>query len=226
MKKQLFVFGLAAMLSASGAEAATIVFDNTNPQNTTALTGFATSGDEMDGMALLVTYALGGDDAATWVDNGPGCGVAVGSNWSLEQCGDTFSSDWTLTAGAGAGIASLFIDAGVGGTVFDMTSPDPGTTGSASGLTFATSSTLGITVTFSGPVGVAGNPPVGDLYRYMLITFASPFEGELVFGQDADNLLIRGDITPSEVPEPASMLLLGGGLAAAAARRRRARRDV
>ena len=227
MKKVLVLCGLMAAVSTLPAAAATISFDNSTPQSTAALTGIATSGDMMDGMLVTVTSGAGSITTA-WADGAAGCGSAAGSlggfNWSLAECGDTFVFPWTFTADAGAGITSFFVDAGIGGTVFDMTEPFVGTAGSAQGLTFTTASTLAINVTFSGPVGVGGAPPVGDLYRYMQVSFGSPFAGSLSFSQDADNLVFR-DITPTTpVPEPASMLMLGGGLAAAAIRRRRARR--
>src|SRR5690606_825577 len=110
-------------------------------------------------------------------------------------------------------------DAGAGDTVFDALSGVAGSPGSAQGWPFAILGTnlWDVTATYSGPVGIGGAAPVGDLYRYLRLDFAQPFSGTLSFENDTDNLRIGGDLTP--VPEPATLVLFGMGLAGAGLRR-------
>lgn len=217
MKRLVVLMGVLFALTARPANAAVIyAYDNSTPYSTTSLTGFSTSGDGMSGM--LVTATIGaGADGATWATTSAGCGGATGSGWSVTECGDTFTSSWTLASNVL--ITSLFIDAGAGNTVFDIDGTTTGTAGSGLGNAFSTSYTGNITATYSGPVGLTGDAPVGDLYRFLRLDFTGgAFSGQLSFLQDTDNLGRLGDITPA--PEPASMLLLGTGVLAAALRRR------
>ena len=218
MRKFVLCCGLVLGLASPSYAAVIIAFDNTTPYNTTALTGFQTSGDQMDGMR--VTATIGGvGDLALWADTAPTCGGATGTGWSLGECGDTFASTWTLTSTPL--ISSLFIDAGAGDTVFDVLGGAEFSPGSALGRPFTVlggGDPYDILVTYSGPVGIGGAAPAGDLYRFMRIAFTNrDFAGTLTFQQDTDNLNLPGDIR--QVPEPAGLLLLGMGLAGVARRR-------
>lgn len=210
------IFCLAIVVGSvlrSDADPVTLVVNSNDPHTTTALTGFATFGDQLAGMMVRATRTGALTDAATWLALSSGCGAASGSGWSLSQCGDTFETEWTLEATRP--LTSLFLDAGAGNAVFDLSTGDFAfTDGSARGLTFTTTFPTPVTATYSGPVALTGSSPVGDLFRFLQVDFtAAPFLGTLTFMQDADSLRLTGDLSPAAVPEPASLVFLATGLA-------------
>jgi hypothetical protein len=162
----------------------------------------------MDGMVVTAN----GSDSGIWADTGAGAGAASGTGWSLAESGDTFGNYWTLTSSID--LVNLFIDAGIGDTMFDIVSGSEGTAGSALGWQFqlgnAGNYTGDILVTYSGPISLTGDPFQGDLYRYMNIGFSSAFTGTLTFIADTDNASIEGDITPG-IPAPGALVLAGLG---------------
>ena len=217
-RKILFYFTpllFIASFSVANAASVTIVKDAGTLQNTTALTGFATTGADMDGMSLGITYGDGSTTTATWGDTGISSGQA---SWgegegSLALIGDSFSSAWNLIAQTG--ITSILLDAGLGDSLFDTTfGGAEGTAGSALGKDFSVvsaSTDYNITATYIDAIGVGGNAAVGDIYRYLLIDFGQrAFTGTLNFLQDTDSLLFAGDINP--VPVPAAAWLFGSAL--------------
>ena len=216
MKKYILVLStLLASLAMSTANAAsvTIVKDAGTLQNTTALTGFATTGADMDGMSLAITYGDGSTTSATWGNAASTSGDAQWAGGLLELTGDSFDFSWNLIAQVG--ITSILIDAGAGDSLFDTTFGGAfGTDGSALGKDFSvvsSSADYDITATYIDAIGVGGNAAVGDLYRSLFIDFGQrAYTGTLRFFQDTDNLLLAGDINP--VPVPAAAWLFGSAL--------------
>jgi len=219
---------LAVLLMTGSAQAATFnYFTNNAPvANTTALTGFATTGSMMGGMSITVGFSDGSFSTGTWIAGAGNTGGAAALGWTLALDGDTFSASWILSNVSNLLLKSLYIDAGVGDTVFDRTAPSFGSDGSAQGRDFVevSNSLLGtINVTYSQAVGIGGNAPVGDLFARMLVDFTGASNGVATgglsrgfwsFGQDTDNLFLPGDLTPGETPIPGALPLFVSGLGA------------
>jgi len=226
----LVVLGVSLLGASAGAWTVSVNYDTGTIWETTALTGYATSGDMMDGMEVTAGFASGGSETATWADVALGQGQAAGTDWTLFESGDTWDHNWELSNGTATGIiTSLLIDAGAGDTVFDVWADAVGTDGSAYGLALDVVSApadLAIVATYSGQVALSGYAPVGDLYRYLSLEFTNQGglgSGEyLIFRTDTDNLLYAGDIEPQRpIPEPATVLLLGLGIGGLGVFRRR-----
>jgi hypothetical protein len=221
MKKLVLLsFLLALVLPLNAYSYSGPSYDSGTTYNTTALTGFSTNGDMMDGMQVTA-YTSGGTQVLTWATTGSGSGGVTGTGWSLLQSGDTFSTDsWTLWAQAGTTISRLVIDARPGSTVFD-TITDPVTSpGSARGAAFAPQSVPSslLSATYRDLLGVGGTV-YGDLYLQLDLQFVGFTDATMKFTADTDNASIKGDIVPS--PEPLTLLLLGLGLTGIAGLRRR-----
>ncbi len=211
-KKSALLAVLALVLMAPMAShALTVNYDSGTTYTTTALTGYSTSGDMMDGMSVTAYFSAGGSQTLAWADTGLGAGGVTGTDWSLSQSGDTFSNSWSLSSTVS--LTGLVIDGAPGDTIFDITwDTYPGTPGSASGRTFTTAYTGDLTATYRNLLGVGGNAPVGDLYTMLELDFGTAgFLNNLTFIADTDNAEYAGDIVPS-VPEPSTFLLFGGGL--------------
>lgn len=215
----LGIVGGLALATTAQAVSVTVNVDMGTVNETTALTGYATTGANMDGMLVTAYFASGGSETVLWGDTGAVSGAAVGTGWSLSESGDTFGGEWTLYNASAGNITRLLIDAGKGNTVYDVNydngvlgsgaSTDFGTTESARGWTFdvvSGSANLSLAATYRDAVTLTGTSPVGDLYRYLDISFNAFDNGErLVYISDTDNILFAGDITP--VPEVMTTLL-------------------
>jgi hypothetical protein len=212
------VFGISGIASAASLS---VVTDAGTTNTTTALTGFSTTGAQMDGMSVRAFFSDGSQSVGTWADTGASSGAAsVASRFSLSESGDTFGGTWSLSnLAAGLSITRVVIDAGVGDSVFDLTSPATGTPGSANGWTFqlVSANVWDIVATYRNQVALGAAAPVGDLWRHLDIAFNNA--NGLASGQtvqyiaDTDNLQFAGDIAPV-VPLPMAvwggLVLLGG----------------
>ena len=208
---------VVVVLASTSQAVVTVLTNPSNPQQTTAIAGFSTAGDMMDGMVVTVN----GSSTGNWADTGAGAGAASGTGWTLAEAGDTFGSIWTFTSSIN--VAGLRIDAGAGSTMFDAVMDPELTAGSARGWPFELVSAGGYTgdieVVYSGPISLTGDPFRGDLYRFMNVAFSSPFLGSLSFIADTDNAKIQGDI--SGIPAPGALVLAGLGSAGVSWLRRR-----
>ena len=230
------LLGAACAVPIAQAGTVDVFFDNGTTNTTTALTGFGTTGAQMDGMRVTAYFSDGTSAAADWADTGVDSGgVSVGNRFSLNEAGTTFSNNFTLrNLSPTLSLTRVYIDAGPGDTVFDIDWPTPGsvsegTPGSANGQRFVVTSANAwdIDATYIDRVSLGAAAPVGDLWRYLDITFTNVggfAPGSVItYVTDTDNLLFAGDLTP--VPLPPAVLggapLLGLALVWGSVNRRR-----
>lgn len=223
------ILGAVALLGASAAMAVpvTVSTDAGTSYNTSALSGYNTGAGQMTGMEVTAFFSDGSSNTAVM-----GATTASGSGWSTSFTGGTTWSDpFTVSVSNTSGllITGLSFSGKGGDTVFDIVSGSTGSPGSANGKQITNVNYSGTTVssidaTYLNQVSV-NDTFYGDLYETMKLVFnAGLASGDyLSFVTDTDNLKIAGDLTPVDVPEPASLFLLGLGLMGTAAARRRAK---
>lgn len=204
-----------SMVSMSQAATVSIETDEIGAASTSGISGYTTSGADMDGMQVTGFFGQGISKTATFLANGASSGFADGSWFSLSLNGNSsFSSPFVVEVAKGT-LQSLEIDGVPGDTIFDIVGSSAGTPGSAYGRGFTTSDkTPGeISVLFSRPISLTGAPHAGDLYGAMAIDFSGigglSAGQSFSFIQDTDNTAIAGDFTPAPapVPLPAGFLL-------------------
>jgi len=246
MKKQLLksaliaTLGACLMIGSASAYTVNVNYDNSGAVwQTSQVNDYSINDQDMLGLKVDVTYAYYAfpgyqTQTFTWVNLGGGySGFSIPGNqnntlFTMKMSGDTISADWEndIYDSQSFKISNIFIDAGSANLVFDVLSNINGTTGSSTGnefdvTSFHGASSTNITATYSGQVALIGDAPVGDLYRYLNISFNPVLDqyDDIDFKADTDK--VSGLRAP--VPEPATMLLFGAGIAGLAAVSRRKR---
>ncbi|WP_375230324.1 VPLPA-CTERM sorting domain-containing protein [Roseobacter sp. S98] len=215
---------LAAATLSTMAAAATVDIIRTDgrTQTTEGLTGYTTSGADMDGMVVTAGFVQGGKRSAVFGATGNRAGAAQGDGFALSFSGfSTFSSPFELSVSQGV-LSWLQIDALPGDTVFDTVRSVTGTPGSVYGTVFSPRTTLDgtVSVLFTNALALAGETPAGDLYGTMRIGFDQLTGGGLQSGssfsfvQDTDNLTTPAEPVISSVPLPAGLPMVLSGLVA------------
>jgi hypothetical protein len=244
------LLALAVLFGAVRPAAAGVIYQaqTGTPQSATGISDLMDR-TGLNGATVTAFFADGSSETRTW----SGAGVS-GTGWSLTitiPALNTLIDPWQLSNtrtanGKADPITKIVMDAGTGNSVFDRTLPSPGTPGSNIGTDLTQinrngglgGNNLDMRVTYFDIVQAGSNPPVGDLYRQLMIEFGTLSQGTftpggftsantlpasflnpngaLNFFQDTDPVVT---IRPA-VPEPTSLALFGlGGVALAGWRR-------
>ena len=177
-------------------------------QAKTKLTGYETTGRDMDGLRVSVGFLDGSRETVTWGDQPESAaGGAFGTSWSLYQRGDTFKRPWRLSNSSGLRINSLVLDAVPGNTVFDTVEFDYLTTGSKDGFPFTVvDGQRPSSVQYSLPIDISQ----GDLFGQLSLFWDDGLDGNMIFYADTDNGTASQPVrvAPSALPKPAPVAML------------------
>ncbi len=242
-------------LSPAVGHAQFVQTDASSPIQVDQINPFLLTFGDLAGITVNWT-TTGGSGSGIWGSLGGGtCGVA-GANFSLSaDCGDqTYFGLWNLS---GQGVTDFSINPLTANKVFDIVNYVEDTPGSSLGEPFGycninfgffclwqVNDQWSTVVTYSKPVGVGGNDPIGDLWGGIDVAFGNTFGVQqtcekkigskikyydcsvydVSFTSDADQF---GQLSnPEEIPEPGTLSLLALGLTGlAGAGRRRLRRS-
>ena len=163
----------------------------------TDVTGFMTTGEAMGGMKVTAYFTpdlLGASETVNWNPGalGSGLGSAVGTDWRLDEAGDTWNSLWRLSAPVGTNLTLYGLKlegfmpsddpVEARATVFDRTDPFYGTDGSYRGNDLEAFAMAGswshVRVVYTDEVKSLAHvapptSPVSDIYRIMQMQFGN-----------------------------------------------------
>ena len=115
--RSYLAIGLMAVapFMAIGANAAVVVSkDLSTTVSIPGLTGFSSTGADMDGLIVTASFLGGFTQTLAWADTGATSGGVSGTGWGLSLTGDTFTASWEFTFAAGGALGqltSLILDA-------------------------------------------------------------------------------------------------------------------
>ena len=183
---------------------------------------FATTSADMVGLEIMVYFENGRTDLGIWTATG-----INQNNWSINQGTNqsTFSFPFSLSNNTGSNITRFTFRGAGSSTIFDRTSPAPGTAGSANGRDLQEFTVLrfsqDIEAVYFDQVQTFGSTPQGDLFAGLDVSFSSGISGNnglFQFRTDTDTTI---NFVRTAVPEPSSALQFGIALTALLLRRRR-----
>ncbi len=117
MRKELTLVAAFGLIGLAVPRADALIDYSTggNVSSIPGLTGFATTGAMMDGLAVTATFEEG-VETVYWADTGATSGGVtgvLGTGWSLSLDGDTFSASWVFDQNPGGrplSLLSLLLD--------------------------------------------------------------------------------------------------------------------
>lgn len=208
-------------MCASASTLNTLTPDISTSQEVENLAKWIATGNTMDNTKVSVKLFdsinnITFTDTLYWTDN---IGVVSSNGWSLtinDYTKSTWlsSTQWTISNNGNYRITDLIIDGSESNTVFDIyagvgdSSDTPGSVTGKSIVQVSGPDSLIVDAVYSNIVYVGSNPPAGDLFTTLNLSFSQLNNGEsFSFSLDTDN------VNETPIPEPASMLLFGTGLA-------------
>jgi hypothetical protein len=231
MKNKFLVLVSSITSAVVSASASTINYaqDTGMPYQTPAISTYDTTGGDMAGMDVWVTFSNGSTQHAIWQTTGTQAGDAsVGGFFKISESGTTFGNlAWSLqNLNTTLSITSFTLFGVNGNTIFDRTFNNQiGTPGSAYGKDFTMPGNYSITATYSDELNLTGAAAVGDEWEQLSVAFANGTffapDTTVHFSQDTDNAAVKGSITPKVPDAGSTSMMLGMGLIGVAALKRR-----